>query len=113
MTHITVKKHENFIYSMRISGHTGSAPQGQDVLCACISGIAQTAVLGVLKIANIDAKYEINEDEGFLSLILPFSASEKQKELSNAVLETAILGLKDLQEGYSKYIKMEVIEDVY
>lgn len=37
--------------SIDIKGHAGYAPHGQDIVCAAISAIAQTAVLGIESIA--------------------------------------------------------------
>ena len=39
--------------------------------------------------------------------------SEKQKERANVILQTALLGFADMVEGFSDFIEMEVIDDVY
>jgi uncharacterized protein YsxB (DUF464 family) len=113
MTKIKIRKQGDFIYSLEIKGHSGYGEEGADIVCSGISCIAQTAVLGIFNIAKINAEYEINEEYGFLKLVIPFDISESQKEKSNIILQTAMLGLADMQEGFSNYIKMEVLDDVY
>jgi len=113
MTNITVKKQNGFIYDMTLDGHTGYGVEGEDIVCAGVSCIAQTAVLGVFSVAQVNAVFERDEDKGFLHLNIPFDISEKQKELANAILQTAVLGFADMVEGFSDFIQMEVIDDVY
>jgi len=113
MTKITIKKQGDFIYHMELDGHTGYGVDGEDVVCAGISCIAQTAVLGVFSVAKVNAEFERDEERGFLKLAIPFNISEKQKERANVILQTALLGFADMVEGFSDFIEMEVIDDVY
>lgn len=113
MTSIKVLKQGDFIYDLTLDGHTGYGVEGEDIVCAGISCIAQTAVLGVFSVAGVDASFERDEEKGYLHLTIPFDISEKQKEKCNIILQTAILGFADLVEGFSDFIQMEVIDDVY
>lgn len=113
MTKIKVLKQGDFIYDLTLDGHTGYGVEGEDIVCAGVSSIAQTAVLGVFSVAGVDAEFERDEDRGYMHLVIPFDISEKQKEKCNIILQTAILGLADLVEGFSDFIEMEVIDDVY
>lgn len=113
MTKITIKKRGDFIYYMELDGHTNYGVDGEDILCAGVSCIAQTAVLGVFSVAKVNAVLERDEERGFLKLAIPFDISETQKERVNVILQTAILGFADLVEGFSDYVEMEVIDDVY
>lgn len=113
MTNIKIEKLNNHIVKVEANGHSGYNTKGNDVLCAGISAIIQTAVLGILKIAKIDTvEYETNEN-GYLILNLPNKLSAEQQTKTDCILETMLLGLKDLKEGYSNYINLEVIENVY
>lgn len=111
MTKITFKKRGNNFISLEISGHTAYGVDGEDIVCAGISCISQTAVLGIFNVAQVSAIYETNEDEGHLYLELPDNISQKEQEICNIILQTALLGLNDLKEGYSDFIELEVIED--
>ena len=110
MTQITFKKKGNDFISLEISGHTSYGVDGEDIVCAGISCISQTAVLGIFNVAKVNAIYSV-EDSGHLYLELPDNISQKEQEVCNIILQTALLGLNDLKEGYSDFIELEVIED--
>lgn len=111
MTHITIKKNGNNFVSLEISGHTNYGIDGEDIVCAGLSCIAQTAVLGIFNVAQVNAIYSIEEDSGHLYLELPDDITEHEQEVCNIIMQTALLGFNDLKEGYSDFIELEVIED--
>ena len=111
MTSIVFKKRANDFISLEISGHTDYAVDGEDVVCAGVSCIAQSAVLGVFNVAQVNAIYQIDEENGHLYLELPANISEEEQKACNIILQTALLGLTDLRDGYSDFIELEVKED--
>lgn len=113
MTSIKFRKQNNFICEMQICGHADYSVDGEDIVCAGISCISQTAVLGLLNVAKINAKIVRKENEGLLRVEIPQSISEAQRQKCSTIMETCLLGLSDLQSGYSDFIELEVIDDVY
>lgn len=113
MTKVVVKKHNNDIVFISLDGHTGYGVEGEDIVCAGLSCIAQTAVLGVFSVAKVNAECKRDEEKGFLSLSIPKDISISQREAVNVILETALLGISDLRESFSDFIEVEVIDDVY
>ena len=101
MTTVIIKKFNNSIVQVECSGHTEN-----EIVCAALSSITQTAVRGVLKITNNKAEFKRNDD-GYLKITLPKEMDEKQRHDCDVILETMLLGIKDLQEGFSKLIKLE------
>ena len=113
MSLVTFKKRGDDIISLEIDGHTGYGVEGEDIVCAGLSCIAQTAVLGIFRVAQVSAIYQVDED-GYLLLELPETLSDKEREACNIILQTALIGIADLRDGYSDYIELEVKEeDVY
>ncbi len=106
MTHIVVTKLGDDISSIECSGHTGYACEGEDIVCAAVSSIIQTAVLGVLMLAKVDA--EVKRGDGYLLVKIPKNLSEDRKRDCNLLLNAAILGVSDIREEYSDYIELEV-----
>ena len=45
MTRVEAFFADEKLLGLRIQGHTGFAPQGEDLVCAAVSAIAQTAIL--------------------------------------------------------------------
>lgn len=85
-----------------VTGHASYDKRGKDIVCSAVSAVAQTALLGVIKIAGIDAHYEIND--GYLLCRLPEIGSYEKKLMCTAILETMYAGLSDIRESYKKHI---------
>ena len=106
------KIRDNFV-GFECRGHTGYAEYGKDVLCATISGIAQSCLIGMIKVLNINPKVTRNDDSGYLKIELPDNISEDITAKASLLIAVVYESIKDLLEGYSKYISMEVIENDY
>ena len=57
--------------------------------------LAQTAVLALYELLDIDVIYEM--EEGWLSCELPESLPEQIREQANLILKTMIIGIKGTQ----------------
>lgn len=112
MTDIIITKRNNFITEVNCAGHTGYAHNGQDIVCAAISSIVQTALLGLLSVVGINVNYKVNEDKGQLYFSLPNDLSEGNKMKAAIVLDTMLCGLSDIKIEYSDFFNLEV-KDVY
>ena len=113
MTKIKFFKNNNIFTGFEMSGHSGYAEEGKDIVCASISSISQSCALGLKKVLGIKIEMKINEKRGYLKIELPNNLSEDTLEKSQVLLKTMHLSIEDLLSGYSKYISMEVIENVY
>ena len=108
MTTVSVKKVNGRIVEIECDGHTGYGVQGEDIVCAAVSSIVQTAVLGILSVAGVNANYEVNEERGYLKLTLPKNMTPSQAHDSEVILRTLMCGIADLHEGYSDFVELEV-----
>lgn len=99
---------ENYFTKIEVSGHTGYDEAGKDILCAALSGIVQACALGILNVCNVKANVEKNDSIGYFMLELPNKISNEKLKETQIVFLTMFEGVKDLQKGYSKYIKLEV-----
>ena len=110
MTKVKFYKNDNNIVGFECSGHTGYEEYGKDVLCATISGITQSTVLGLTKVLGIDIEFKRNEKVGLLKVELPKGLSGEKMLQAQVLLNTLFVSIQDLTLGYSSYISMEVIE---
>ena len=113
MTKIKFFKNNDIFTGFEISGHSGYAEEGKDIVCASISSISQSCALGLKKVLNINIEMKINENRGYLKIELPNNLNKDLIDKSQILLNTMYLSIEDLLSGYSKYISMEVIENVY
>ncbi|MEW6244427.1 MAG: ribosomal-processing cysteine protease Prp [Bacillota bacterium] len=83
-----------------VTGHAGLAESGNDVVCAAVSALTQTAVLGLKEVARVNPKVDIAP--GSL-------CCERFRTTPSAriILETMVVGLKNIEQGYSSYLLVE------
>lgn len=123
MINIFLYNSNDFIKGIEIKGHSNADEHGKDIVCAAISTLAQSLVVGVVEVLKINANYKIKsgyfhlyfykKKENSLSKdlvdidedldILEFTG---QKEKINILLDTFILSVKGIQESYPEYIKI-------
>ncbi len=108
MTKVGIRKQGGKIVSVTCDGHTGYGVHGEDIVCAALSSIVQTAVLGLMAVAGIRVALERDDAVGFLRATLPRDLSESERHDADVILETMCMGIADLYEGYSDFIEMEV-----
>lgn len=90
---------------MEISGHAKYAEYGKDIICAGVSALVETAILGLEKIACLEPK--IVKKSGYVSIIIPEDSLEDSLQKANIILETIYLGLEDMSKSYPDNIRTE------
>lgn len=93
---------QNEITECRLCGHADYANHGEDIVCAAISAITCTAVLGLREYAKVDGHYEA----------LPAKAHIKpnvyRDDAVQAILQTLVLGYREIANQYSQYITITI-----
>lgn len=107
MTKVILKKRDNKIVAFKIKGHTGYDETGRDIVCSAISTLSCSIGDGIIEILKIKPEYSI--EDGFLSLSLE-KVSTEDLERSQILLQTLLLGLKNIEKMYGKYIKVKIEE---
>lgn len=95
---------DDHIRAFQVEGHAGSAPYGEDIVCAAISILSQTAVIGLNHFLSLAPEVKIQE--GLLRCILPEKLNVQEKERAQVILNTMTLGLEALEPDYGKYFKL-------
>lgn len=96
----TFRNSESLLLGFVVTGHANAAPHGQDIICAAVSVLAQTAVFGLER----HLKREISLDISHGKLCLELSGNPD--ELTSAVLETALLGLQGIAGEYPNRVRI-------
>jgi len=113
MTKIKFFKTRDYFTGYECRGHTGYAEFGKDILCAALSGMTQSCMLGLTKVLGINIDLKKEDDDGYLKIELPKNLEESKFLNAQVLLNTLYVSIEDLIDGYSKYISMEVIENDY
>jgi hypothetical protein len=98
----------NKIMEFEISGHAGYDEYGRDIVCSAVSILGQAAVIGLLEYVRIDCTYEI--EDGYLYCRLPKNCTEQQQVKIDSILETMVLGIENIKNGYGSYVSIEYKE---
>ena len=96
----------NRITGFSISGHSGYAEAGQDIVCAAISAVVTMAEATINDVCGAKAKVRVKDEQARITLTLPVSCDEE--ESVQAVLAGMMLTLISLRDDYPDYI--EVLE---
>ena len=113
MTNIEICYCGKRVSSIEADGHTDYNESGLDIVCAGISSILQTAVLGAKQLLGVETLGGINEQTGYIRIDIPKNLGIEKAEKVDIIFQTAILGLKDLGIGYKTNIKIKEKHDVY
>ena len=94
------------ITGFSVSGHSGYAEAGQDIVCAAVSAVVSMAEATINDVCGAKAKVRVKEEDARVTLTLPASCDEE--ESVQAVLAGMLLYLCSLRDDYPDYI--EVLE---
>ena len=94
------------ITGFSVSGHSGYAEAGSDIVCAAVSAVVSMAEATINDVCGAKAKVRVRDDSARITLTLPASCDEE--ESVQAVLAGMMLYLCSLRDEYPDYI--EVLE---
>ena len=99
MTKATFYFDENVPYGFLISGHSGFAESGEDIVCASVSSVAYMVANTITEILKVNAKIEVND--GKMKLIV----NKEQRHITKDILLGLKLHLESLEEQYPEFIE--------
>ena len=94
------------INGFSVSGHSGYAEAGADIVCAAISAVVTMAEATINEVCGAKAKVRVKDDQARITLMLPASCDEE--DTVQAVLSGMMLTLISMRDDYPDYI--EVLE---
>ena len=97
MITVTIHRSNDSYAGFKVVGHAGYAEEGYDIICAAVSVLVVNAVNSI----------ETFKDHGIVELILEGSVSDK----TTLLLDSMILGLRDIQTQYgNEFIRLKIEE---
>lgn len=95
-----VRDSEQNIVEFHAKGHSGSAKRGRDIICAGVSALTQSALLGISQHLQRNIRWQA--EDGLLSMKL----CDRPDSQTGAVLETMLLGLKEIAKIQPEYVRI-------
>lgn len=99
MINVNIKKENNIITELKISGHAKYDEYGKDIVCAGVSSTLITSVNACLTFDKESIYYE--EKNNF------YLKNIKKDEITNKLLENLINMLKSIESDYKDNIKIK------
>lgn len=93
-----------FIWSIKVQGHSGYAPAGEDIICAAISALSYTAAGALAELAGIG---DYSERDGYMLVNVPKDIKDELKPLVKVILETIVIGFKQIEGSYGDFVKVK------
>ncbi len=109
MTAISFHMEGERVVGFQVSGHSGYAEEGQDIVCAAVSAAVGLVECTVNTVLGLAADMKIDSGNAAFSLRLPGGLSETDEATCQNLLVALMVWLTDLQAEYPDYISvMEV-----
>ena len=94
------------INGFSVSGHSGYAESGSDIVCAAVSAAVAMAEATINDVCGANAKVRVKDEQTRITLTLPAVCDEE--DTIQAVLAGMLVYLCSLRDDYPDYI--EVLE---
>ena len=94
------------ITGFSVSGHSGYAEAGADIVCAAVSAVFTMAEATINEVCGAKAKVRVKDEQARVTLMLPAVCDEE--DTVQAVLAGMMLTLCSMRDDYPDYI--EVLE---
>lgn len=98
---------KNEIKHFLVSGHSGYAEEGSDIVCAAVSSCVQMLEICIAQaIGEKKASFNIIGDAE-ISYSVPEDLSDEQHSFVNKMLEGFLKYMQSISEHYKKYLSFE------
>lgn len=104
---VIYKNSDGVIQGFKIKGHAGFERPGKDIVCSAVSAIVYTALGGLDELAGFR---NFTEKDGLITCYIPGNLSAEQLKTTNIILGTLVIGLRQIEAGYDKYIRIRYEE---
>ena len=88
----TFSQADGKISGFSVTGHSGTAERGQDIVCAGVSSLTQTALLGIMEYLHREVDYDIASGK------LTVRLQSAPDDLTEAIMQSMLLGLMEIQK---------------
>jgi len=112
MTEIRILRCGNNICGIEISGHSGYAGHGQDIVCAALSTLTQTLEIGLIDVLDIEGVVTRKDPvSGYAKIFWGKRNSGRISDLVKTIV-AALIAISDSYPAYTKIVEVYVNENV-
>ena len=111
MTTVTFHTEGSRIVSFEVQGHSGYAPEGEDIVCAAVTSAVRLAECAVNDVLGLGAAVHVREKDSRISLKLPGSLGQTNESTCQTLLTALMVYLELLHEEYPDYLIVYAVDD--
>jgi len=106
MINVLIRRGADGLAGFRVSGHSGYAEAGRDIVCAAVSSAVSMTVNGITEILGAETDLAVDERSATVDMLLK-KGSGRQAEVLIEIFE---MHIRSLREQYPKYISLTYLE---
>ena len=104
MTTVTFHTEGSRIVSFEVQGHSGYAPEGEDIVCAAITSTVRLIECTLNDVMGLCAAVKVNEKTASISLRLPGSLGPTAESTCQTLMTALMVHFAQLHEEYPDHI---------
>ena len=104
MTTITFHSQGSRITGFEVKGHSGYAPEGEDIVCAAVTSAVRLTECAVNDVLGLEASVKVREKDASISLRLPNGLGQTNESTCQTLLAALLVHLVQLAEEYPEHI---------
>ena len=104
MTTVTFQTEGSRIVGFEVKGHSGYAPEGEDIVCAAITSAVRLTECAVNDVLGLEASVKVRERDAAITLRLPGGLGEENESTCQTLLTALMVYLTELHGEYPENI---------
>ena len=104
MTTVTFHTEGSRLTGFDIQGHSGYAPQGEDIVCAAVTSAVRLTECAVNDVLGLEASVKVRDKDTSISLKLPKALDADSESVCQTLLAALLVHCVQLAEEYPENI---------
>jgi uncharacterized protein YsxB (DUF464 family) len=104
LVRVEVWSEDQRILRFQVTGHAGYAEYGQDIVCAGVSVLVETTLHAFDKLVKHPHSKKVKSGNVYFELQPTGDMALAEK--AQLLLQTMVLGLREMEESYGKYVTL-------
>ena len=100
MTTVTFHSEGSRVAGLEVRGHSGYAPEGEDIVCAAVTSAVRLVECAVNDVLGLEAPVKVREKDASISLKLPNGLGQTNESTCQTLLVALMVHLVQLAEEY-------------
>ena len=104
MTTVTFRSEGSRLTGFDMQGHSGYAPQGEDIVCAALTSAVRLTECAVNDVLGLEASVKVRDKDTSISLKLPKALDSDSESVCQTLLAALLVHCVQLAEEYPENI---------